>query len=89
MSKTQAAKELLAKSWLKAKATVLNVSELAIKAQEATNNQKWGPHGQLMTGEYSDLGCDAAHDRPWHQLSPKLLLQSLLRAVSMLRSSRR
>lgn len=44
------AKELLGKLVLKTKAAVQGLSELAVKAQEATNTDAWGPHGQLMTG---------------------------------------
>jgi hypothetical protein len=49
-SKAQAAKELFSKFSLKAKQVVYNLSEVAVKAQEATNNDKWGPHGQLLNG---------------------------------------
>ena len=29
---------------------VLNLSDVAVKTLEATNNEKWGPHGQLLNG---------------------------------------
>ncbi|GAB4816540.1 hypothetical protein N2152v2_003586 [Parachlorella kessleri] len=47
-SKAQATKELFAKLTLKAKQVVLNLSDVAVKTLEATNNEKWGPHGQLL-----------------------------------------
>ena len=34
-----------------AKQVALNLSEIEIKVDEATNNEPWGPHGAAMTGE--------------------------------------
>lgn len=101
MSKAQAAKEMLAKFTLKAKAVVLNLSDVAIKAQEATNNEKWGPHGQLMSGGWlSDAGSGAAwfagqaveHEEESTRLQARCtaaVLQRLPRAAMMPPSSRR
>lgn len=48
-SKSQAARELLSKISLKAKQVAFNLSDVAVKAKDATNNEPWGPHGQLMS----------------------------------------
>lgn len=42
----------LAKSAVsKVKQYALNLSEIELKVEEATNNDAWGPHGSVMAGE--------------------------------------
>ena len=43
-------------SWVKtgfnkAKQYALNLTDIEIKVEEATNNDPWGPHGTAMTGD--------------------------------------
>ncbi len=35
----------------KVKQYALNLSEIELKVEEATNNEPWGPHGTVMAGE--------------------------------------
>ena len=35
----------------KVKQYALNLSEIEIKVEEATNNEPWGPHGTVMQGK--------------------------------------
>ena len=35
----------------KAKQMALNLTDMELKVEEATNNDPWGPHGTAMTGE--------------------------------------
>ena len=38
----------------KVKQYALNLSEIELKVEEATNNEPWGPHGTAMGGALSD-----------------------------------
>jgi len=40
------------KAWgNKAKQYALNLTDIEIKVEQATNNDPWGPHGTVMGGE--------------------------------------
>lgn len=54
----------------KAKQYALNLTDVEIKVEEATNNDPWGPHGTAMTGASSTY-CDALSESP-HPASASL-----------------
>lgn len=37
----------------KVKQMALNLTDIEVKVEEATNNEPWGPHGSAMAGEAS------------------------------------
>ena len=44
----------------KARQYAEGLNELEVKVEEATNSDKWGPHGSLMQGECIAAGIPAA-----------------------------
>ena len=58
------------KAWgTKAKQYALNLTDIEIKTEQATNNDPWGPHGTAMGGE---IRCVS-----WLLLSDAWMLASL------------
>lgn len=43
----------------KVKQMALNLTDLEVKVEEATNNEPWGPHGSTMAG-----ACRSAYSHP-------------------------
>ena len=41
----------------KVKQMALNLTDLEVKVEEATNNEPWGPHGSAMAGELLQWMC--------------------------------
>lgn len=63
MSKADTAYSWVKSGYNKAKQYALNLTDIEIKVEEATNNDPWGPHGTAMTGEFNtrqDLGYNAS-----------------------------
>ena len=40
----------------KVKQMALNLTDLEVKVEEATNNEPWGPHGSAMAGQPTLIG---------------------------------
>lgn len=59
------------KAWgNKAKQYALNLTDIEIKTEQATNNDPWGPHGTAMGGEIGgvfDASLDARAKHPAHK----------------------
>ena len=49
----------------KVKQMALNLSEIEVKVEDATNNEPWGPHGTVMAGEANDLPSCAREAYTW------------------------
>jgi epsin len=54
----------------KVKQYALNLSEIEIKVEEATNNEPWGPHGTVMQGKEPQTQTQ----RPFNYFAAKFYL---------------
>lgn len=61
----------------KIKKVALNMSDIEIKVEEATNNEPWGPHGTAMAGMTHPVGANGT----------QILLQQILPRLPTIGSS--